>query len=285
MLEVSQKEVSQKIEDLMVARNPRGMKTLQAALTPGYFFRAATLIDQAVNSAAGPILIGTGFPVDSTFETDGPLGAIALYRAIQKLGGSPVLVCGDPLAERLKSDFRVYQITVADNANREHEARQGLQKLSPSLVVSIERPGLNAEGNYCNMRGENISRRCASFDEFLNLASCPTIGIGDGGNEIGMGNVVEALAALNITPSITQCDELVIADVSNWAAHGLIAMLSYFKNDDMLADWNNLELLHYLSSLGSVDGVSRENTLTEDSLDSTVSEEVILSLRKISGFC
>ena len=99
--------LSRKIEDLMVARNPRGMKTLQAALEPGYFLRAARLVEKAITSGTGTVLIGTGFPVDETFETDGPLGAIALYHAIVRLGGKPVLVCDAPLAKRIKTDFNI----------------------------------------------------------------------------------------------------------------------------------------------------------------------------------
>ena len=36
--------LSTQIEDLLVARNPRGMQTLQAALVPGYYLRAAQLL-------------------------------------------------------------------------------------------------------------------------------------------------------------------------------------------------------------------------------------------------
>lgn len=258
---------------------------MQAALQPGYFLRAAQLIENALATDSGRVLIGTGFPVDNTFETDGPLGAIALYQTLEKLGGNPVLVCGAPLADCLAKDFTTYKIAVADNANREQEARQALDHWQPDLVISIERPGLNAEGKYCNMRGEDISANCASFDYFLNLAHCPTIGIGDGGNEIGMGNVVGTLARLDIKPSITCCDELLVADVSNWAAHGLIALLSSIRNTDMLAGWDNIAVLRHLSAHGSVDGVSRENTLTEDGLESAISEQLINDLRKIGGFC
>ena len=50
--------LSSAIEALLVARNPRGMQKVRAALTPGYLLRAATLLHQA-----GPrVLICTGFP-------------------------------------------------------------------------------------------------------------------------------------------------------------------------------------------------------------------------------
>lgn len=273
--------LSTKIEDLLVARNPRGMQTLQAALVPGYYLRAAQLL----LSAKGTVLIGTGFPVAGTYETDGPVGAIALYRALETLGAKPVLVCGAPLADAISSDYRVHKISVGDPAVSKLEAANALQQYQPSLVISIERPGMAADGKYYNMRGEDISTVCASFDYFLSLTNCPTIGIGDGGNEIGMGNVASTLEQLNIIPSATCCDELVIADVSNWAAHGVIAMLSVLLQQDMLLGWDNLATLQYLSERGSVDGVTRENSLTEDGLGADISEKLIKDLRRLGGFC
>jgi hypothetical protein len=269
--------ISQQIEDLLTARNPRDMQTLQEALTPGYYYRAA----QMLQNISGHVLIGTGFPVNHTYETDGPLGAIALYQAIESLGATPILVCGAPLADAISNDYRVHKITVGEPETSAHEAQLILDKYQPSLVISIERPGMAADGHYYNMRGENISASCASFDYFLTLANCPTIAIGDGGNEIGMGNVANKLTGLNINPSATCCDELLIADVSNWAAHGLLAMLSIISGTDMLAHWDNLAVLNYLSERGSVDGVTRENTLTEDGLSADISEQLINDLRKI----
>ncbi len=276
---MSSLQLSQQIEDLLVARNPRGMQTVQAALKPGYYLRAAQLLQ----NASGHILIGTGFPVNDRYETDGPVGAIALYRAAEALGATPVIVCGAPLADAISPDFRVHKITVGAPDISAQEAQSALDKYQPSLVISIERPGMAADGLYYNMRGEDISPRCASFDYFLTLASCPSIAIGDGGNEIGMGNVANTLTQLNIIPSATCCDELLIADVSNWAAHGLIAMLSRLVNRDLLASWDNLATLRYLSERGSVDGVTRENTLTEDGLHADISEQLIDNLRKLAN--
>ena len=134
------------------------------------------------------------------------------------------------------------------------------------------------------MRGIDISEHCADYDSFLSLATCPTIAIGDGGNEIGMGNITKALELLHIRPAITGCDELLLADISNWAAHGLAALLSAISGQDILADWNNTAVLQMLSDGGSVDGVTGENTLTEDGVDSAVSQELVTNLRKLSGF-
>jgi hypothetical protein len=272
--------LSQKIEDLLVQKNLRGMKDMQGVLNPGYYLRAAKLL----NSCKGTVLIGTGFPVDNTFETDGPLGAIALYKALELLGAKPLLVCGAPLATVLADDFNVYEITVGDLTTAETETRVALAELNPELVISIERPGLSEAGGYFNMRGEDISPRCACFDYFLRLAKCPTIAIGDGGNEIGMGNLKSALDKLNIIAAATTCDELLIADVSNWGAHGLIALLAKWNRCDLLAAIHTGEILRYISERGGVDGVTRENTLTEDSLPVTEGQKVILTLRQLTGF-
>jgi len=273
-------DLSCAIENLLVERNPRGMKTVQAALEPGYYLRAA----QMLRGCRGTVLIGTGFPVLETYETDGPLGAIALYQSLTALGANPVIVCGNPLADALAADYRVLEISVGIPENREQEAREALRALSPELIISIERPGLSAEGSYFNMRGEDISARCACFDYFLNYASCPSIGIGDGGNEIGMGNVQQTLASLEIVPSVTRCDELLIADVSNWAALGLIAIIGYWQDSDLLGKLSPRDILAYLSARGSIDGVTRENTLTEDGLPVEEGEKILNALRQLTGF-
>jgi hypothetical protein len=272
--------LSRRIEDILVARNLRGMKTVQPHLEAGYCMRAARVLQQS----QGNILIGTGFPVVKTFETDGPVGAIALYEAFEKLGASPTIVCGRPLSQALSAQYRVHEIRVGNHDKREHEAQDALQHFHPDAIISIERPGQAADGGYYNMRGENISENTACFDTFMNLSECPTIAIGDGGNEIGMGKVAGALKELNIVPSTTTCDELIVADVSNWGAYGIISFLSVWNQRDLLAEIVPLYILRYISELGSVDGVTRVNQLTEDGLDVSEGESVLQELRRACGF-
>lgn len=282
-------QLSQKIENILVARNPRGMQSAQAVLEPGYYYRAARVLQELIKKPASVVLIGTGFPVPQpgdthTFETDGPVGAIILYDALKTLGMTPIIVsCGD-LAKALAPDYRVHEISEGDLTVAEQEAKDGLAQLMPEAVISIEMPGLNANGQYSNMRGEDISLRCPSFDDFIRLAACPTMAIGDGGNEIGMGNIAQALEDLSIIPARTQCDELMVADVSNWGAYGLIVWLSIWAKQDLLAPINSRAILEYLSERGSVDGVSRENTITEDGMEPTEGELVIAELQKAAGF-
>ena len=272
--------LSRKIEDILVARNLRGMKTVQPHLEAGYCLRAAKIL----RDCCGIVLIGTGFPVVKTFETDGPVGAIALYETLEKLGATPILVCGRPISQALAERFRVYEIHVGDHDRREYEAQHALTAFRPDAVISIERPGQAADGGYYNMRGESITERTACFDNFVNLCQCPTIAIGDGGNEIGMGKVAAALENLNIVPSTTTCDELIVADVSNWGAYGIISFLSLWHRRDLLSEIVPLDILRYISELGSVDGVTRVNQLTEDGLDVSAGQSVLLELRRACGF-
>jgi hypothetical protein len=272
--------LSQAIEELMVARNLRNMQCARAALLPDYYLRAAQLL----RDIRGSVIIGTGFPVADTFETDGPIGAIALYDSLQALGAQPLIACGPPLSDALADTYRVLPLVARTPEAAREEAAARLGQLNPAAVISIERPGLAEDGRYYNMRGEDITPRCYFFDYFLTQASCPTIAIGDGGNEIGMGNIGAAIAGLDIHPAVTGCDELLVADVSNWGAYGLIALLAKWSGRDLLAAISPLAILDYLCARGSVDGVTRLNTLTEDGLPAAEGMRIIQELRILTGF-
>ncbi len=251
---------AQQVEAMLVARNPRGMALARQALQPGYLQRAAKLLNQPGRS----VLIGTGFPVAGTFETDGPVGAIAIYRMLQQLGVQPVLVCGDPLCSVLQGHFQVEPVALGIDG--QCRAGELLAQYEPAAVLCIERPGQAADGRYYNMRHEDISAKVADLDALMRLARCPTVGIGDGGNEIGMGNIIDTVRALDIRPAVTGCSELIVADVSNWAAYGLAYHWSLQSGLDLFGCCDALPILQFLSSQGSVDGVTRQNTLTEDGL-------------------
>ncbi len=117
-------QLSQAVENLLVARNLRGMGQLQKALQPGYCLRAASLMNDSLSRGdRAPILIGTGFPVLETFETDGPVGALALYQTLDTLGGQPMIVCEPPLSLALTELCRAHEIQVTtDNGHTQQQA-------------------------------------------------------------------------------------------------------------------------------------------------------------------
>ncbi|MGL1958270.1 MAG: DUF4392 domain-containing protein [Colwellia sp.] len=297
---IEEQSLSAQIENMLVERNLRGMKDLQPELTAGYCLRAAKIL----HDIKGVVLIGTGFPVVDTFETDGPVGALILYRALEILGATPVLVCCASLVSAIQHDYRTCVISqgkknvgtnvgakVGDKVGAKvdlntalSEAKTALRHYKPVAIISIERPGLAENGCYYNMLGEDISARAACFDYFMSESTCPTIAIGDGGNEVGMGNVKGFLASLDIVPSVTECDELIVSDVSNWGVYGIIAFLSLWHDQDLLSQTCPKQILKYISKLGSVDGVTRKNELTEDSLPASEGIALIARIRALIGY-
>ena len=275
-----EQSLSQKIENMLVERNLRGMKYLQSHLTTGYCLRAAEIL----RDKKGTILIGTGFPVANTFETDGPVGSLFLYRALESLGATPVLVCSKAMSTAFQADYRTYSISEGNKTIGLMEAKLALKQYAPEAIISIECPGLAENGSYHNMRGENISEQVTCFDFFMSEANCPTISIGDGGNEIGMGNVKGFLADLDIIPAVTECDELIISDVSNWGVYGILAFLSIWSKKDLLSESCPDKILKYISGLGSVDGVTHKNELTEDGLPASEGIALIERIRVLIGY-
>ncbi len=94
------------------------------------------------------------------------------------------------------------------------------------------------------MSGMEITRE--AFDRLVIEAreyGIPTIAVGDGGNEAGMGNVrdlIELYIPLGEKiASVVEVDHLITAGVSNWGgAYGLVAQASILAGTNLLADWD-----------------------------------------------
>ena len=145
----------------------------------------------------------------------------------------------------------------------------------PALLISIERPGSASDGCCYNMAGSDITARCGGAEAYLVQANCPTIAIGDGGNELGMGNVLHSLSRLSIRPAVSTCDELVVADVSNWAAYALCAVTRWLTDPEHRSEHHIQEDLEYLVARGAIDGVTGEATPTEDSFPAEEGERLM----------
>ena len=222
--------LSDRIEAMLVARNHRGMADVREQLAPGYLLRAA----QRISASSGRVYILTGFPVGDSFETDGPAGAMALYRLCQHLGSDPVILSDAQVVEALRNDFNCLSLPNSrdDAASAGAAADMLYGAHPPELFISIERPGSAADGRCYNMAGHDITARCGGAEPYLVKANCPTIAIGDGGNELGKGKVLDSLSKLNIQPAVSTCDELVVADVSNWAAYTLCAVTRWLTDPE-----------------------------------------------------
>ncbi|WP_028206909.1 glutamate cyclase domain-containing protein [Paraburkholderia nodosa] len=110
-----------------------------------------------------------------------------------------------------------------------------IEKYKPALFFSTERVGRNVDGIYCSMRGIDYGMGRARidylFDECIER-KVPTVAVGDGGNEIGMGVVAEAVKGYvkfgDRRPdgsagigAVTGTDVLVTAACSNWGCYAI----------------------------------------------------------------
>ena len=160
----------------------------------------------------------TGFYVAGYAETDGPLGTEVLAQALKKLGYQPVIIT-DALCKDYFEPMGLEVEYVPFDADASFYQDLLLNR-DPVGLISIERCGINSKNDYANMRGVSIRENTATIDQLFSLAhkkGLPTWGVGDGGNEIGMGNLKDVISKkLSLVPCVNKVDHLVIATVSNW---------------------------------------------------------------------
>ena len=272
--------LSSQIEALILQHDHRGMSRLKHHLIPGYCQRAAELL---LNNK-GVVLIGTGFPVSGSFESDGPIGAIALYQVLTYLGCRPIFVCAPPISKTMARGFLTHEMPVSDWKQSQTFVKEAIKELDPVLVVSVERPGVAADGRYYNMHREDITHLVAKYDLFFENGNYPRMAFGDGGNEIGMGNVQTQLAKMSIIPSVTPCDELVIASVSNWGVYGVIGVMSHLLNEDLFKRIDPKSIANFLMANGCVDGITHRSESTEDGFPLEVGIAIIDQIRNLISF-
>ena len=265
------------IEALILQHDHRGIARLRHHLRPGYCLRSAELL---LNNK-GTVLIGTGFPVSGSFESDGPIGAIALYHILTYLGCRPIFVCAPPISKIMARSFLTYEMPISDWEQSRPFVKKAFKELDPALVVSVERPGVAADGRYYNMHGDDITHLVAKYDLFFENGNCPRIAFGDGGNEIGMGNLLPDLKEMDIIPSVTPCDELVISSVSNWGVYGVIGIMSQLLNEDLLELIDPESIARFLVANGCVDGITRRPESTEDGFPLQVGISIIRQIRTL----
>lgn len=123
-----------------------------------------------------------------------------------------------------------------------------------------------------------------------------TIGIGDGGNEIGMGRIIDAVKEHVPYGSKCQCpckagigavtetDVLVTANVSNWAATGIAACLAIkLANIDILHHGETEQkIIEACTEAGSIDGVSGYAKASVDGFSAKANGSIVEILRGIA---
>ena len=203
-------------------------------------------------------------------ETDGPAGAVALARSLALACGVAPILLTDPgqatmLSQAAQSlglytlppEAVILQATetahagavavleiAASGEEADAQAVQWIEAYSPVAAIAIEKASPNDKGVFHNSSKVDTTigkARAERIFQRLRAAGTLTIGIGDGGNEIGMGAIREELA--QCFPELARCacpcggevlaseptDCLITAAVSNWGGYALSAYLSYMR--------------------------------------------------------
>lgn len=279
------------------------------ALDPGrrgiasFFVKGGAAAAARALAGARRVLITTGFTVgDGLPETDGPPGAAALGRALRRLDCQVGYVTDAPtvpvLSAALGAIGEPAPIAIfSGDGDPAAEARRVLTEQAPSHLVSIERPGRTAGGDYLNARGLSVRPWNAPIDAlFLRPGRrAVTVGVGDGGNEIGCGVIKDAVREIQPfgkdcgcpchggVGTVTECDVLVFAAVSNWGAYGIAAALAgHLGNREVLHDEaTELRIVHASVAGGAMDGAYSRLIPYVDGTSDRVQASLITLLHQI----
>ncbi|XP_070270951.1 D-glutamate cyclase, mitochondrial-like isoform X2 [Myotis yumanensis] len=263
----------------------------------GHLLRKDELLRASLSlSHAHAVLITTGFPThfnhEPPEETDGPPGAIALAAFLQALDkGVSVIVDRRALSlfqklveEAVEQGVLKTPFPILTYQGGSAEAAQAFlcderDPKSPRFdhLVAIERAGRAADGNYYNARKMNIKHLVDPIDDlFLVAQKIPGIlstGVGDGGNELGMGKVKEAVKNHIRNGDVIACDVeadfAVIAGVSNWGGYALACALYVLNSCEVHG--------RYLRKAARPSHAPGEQRWTE-ALPSVAKEEKMLSI-------
>jgi D-glutamate cyclase len=292
----------------------------------------ANATDAAVAVVTG-FFIPTGQPPGA--ETDGPLGAVYLARALTPLGIRVALVtdafCMPALDAGLRAcglENKVARLTLPepDQSWESFLAKDWLpfqcEAFRPTHLLAIERVGPShtplsvhrqlggkealldflrevpeEHHDRCQtMRGIDVTDCMSPAHLLFEVAGqwrLTTIGIGDGGNEIGMGKIPWEVIRRNIPGGArvacrVPTDYLIVAGISNWGAYGLAAGVWSLRGFAMPMELFDVQreraLLQIMVERGPlVDGLTGQQTLSVDGLPFEQYAEPLRRLADLQG--
>jgi len=243
-------------------------------------------------------------------ETDGPIGAAVLARAVALgLGAVPIGVSEGSVLPCLEACFAAAGLIPAsldslgrgrnrcgfvdfpvDASAAPDKARQILDAMQPKALIAIERPGAGADGEYHGGGGFEISSFTAKTDVLFAMAQergIATIGIGDLGNELGMGVVAPEVRAHvplgDVIAARLAADVAVVANISNWGAYGVAACLAaMLGNDAIFHDGREeLRLIDACVAAGAIDPVGGQRRAWVDGTDANTNAAMVDLLRSV----
>jgi hypothetical protein len=270
-------------------------------------------------SAGDTVIIATGagqVPYVPKGETDGPVGAAAVARALRYgFDAIPVVLCDEEFVENIAATCVAAGLTVHDyeaakvvpfscavqsfpcDDTAPQAAQNVMEQMGPTALIAIEKLGPNVVGITHNATGLLAGEKRARVEHLFDLAresGILTIGIGDNGNEIGFGIIVDAVRKYKQYGGVCQCpcgkgvanvtetDVLIVAGTSNWGAYGLEACLAaILKRPELIHDAETeRHMLEECVRTGAVDGGTAQPILSVDGTPAYV-QTALLDLMRI----
>jgi len=234
-------------------------------------------ISQALLKMQGArIAIVTGIVVAEFLpkgEVDGPVGAAVLGRALARLGHEVDLLVEGEMDDVVASLIE----TLEFDANIVHTTDRSPEDLARwaehyDVAVTIEKLGRNREGVRHSVMGSPLAKTgdwyIDDFIEAMTESGKLTVGIGDGGNEIGFGKIYDDVRAMipfgddcgcpcgGGIATTTATRYLLPAAISNYGAYALTASLALGAGDgELLVDGATIrKLIEGIVALGCLDG-------------------------------
>jgi hypothetical protein len=241
------------------------------------------------------ILLATGFYIVSAgvIETDGPPGSAVLALALEKMGKGVIILTDDHADKIMKTSLKSIGSMAEVRSFKCGEAPDIDNILGEEIThfIALERPGRSADGFHYNFRGIKITDYVAPFDEAYIEAGkrdITRIAIGDGGNELGMGNVSRSVDTYVVPGRAFSCsissDICICAGVSNWAGYALAALLSGMRGENLMAPIEDFDaMLEAIVKEGAVDGVSGIKETTVDGLDRLWEKKIYMEMFKTAS--
>ena len=249
----------------------------------------------------GKVFLTTGFPImheDRVLcETDGPLGLVRLAYGLSLMGIETVIITGElyakPLLKLINSQFSNAKFMIIKNERKMGKRfKDILNEHKPDMMIAVESPGRSYDNRYYDMSGGDITDYVTPFDLMFEMAhdlNIKTVGIGDGGNEIGMGLISDTVKRYikngDEIASKVKTDYLIVGNTSNWGSYGLLAALSNLLKKPLLLNGKIEEtLLKKCANLGLVDGILKKIEPSVDGFNMAENKEIILKLIKETNF-
>jgi len=201
------------------------------------------------------VIFCSGFfdPPSMIGEGDGPIGVALLARSLcAMLDVTPVFLTEvshmarmEALARSVGLDFADFELARVtpfkavmmplpiEPARAEREARACLDLIRPSAFIAVEKPAPCPRNRYHTGVGLDVTDVVGKVDHVVEEAKrrkILTIGVGDGGNEVGMGRILDAILDVVPTGKVIgtplATDILVVGAVANWGAYAIEACVA-----------------------------------------------------------